>query len=329
MKSLGEFEQFFTDTLRNDLEGLDARRKEVIDRTFLLIVLFGAGIAVSVLSAVYYINPDHPSYNIFLIFIPVGLLITGLIVWGTWARDKEFIKDFKKKVIGRIIQFISSDLHYEPSNFVGVDSFEHSRLFLRNVDRYNGDDMVHGIIDKTQFWFSEVKAEYKTTTTNSKGQRKTTWHTMFKGLFFTADFNKHFEGSTVVLPNRFGNKSLARLMQSLNITRRENAIRLEDPEFNRHFVVYGDDQVESRYVLSTSLMQRITKFREKHNNPLYISFVSSFIYVAIGYSRNLFEPSYFKKLTRFETVREYFEDIQLAVGIVEDMNLNTRIWTKQ
>jgi len=28
-------------------------------------------------------------------------------------------------------------------------------------------------------------------------------------------------------------------------------------------------------------------------------------------------------------VKDYLEDVILAVGIVEDMNLNTRIWTKE
>ena len=30
-----------------------------------------------------------------------------------------------------------------------------------------------------------------------------------------------------------------------------------------------------------------------------------------------------------ETVQDYLEDVLLAVGIVEDLNLNTRIWTKE
>ena len=28
-------------------------------------------------------------------------------------------------------------------------------------------------------------------------------------------------------------------------------------------------------------------------------------------------------------VKEYFEDFHLFIGIVEDLNLNTRIWTKK
>lgn len=325
MKSLQEFESFYNQTLFKEMEVLDARRKRVVSRLLSIIGFTATAMVLSILSAVYLVDPDRDLQFVLVFAGPVVLLLLGVIFWGIWARDKNFVADFKKELIERIIHFISPDLSYQPSNFIGVDSFERSRLFLTNIDRYNGDDYVSGKIDKTQFWFSEVKAEYKTTT--SKGQ--TQWHTIFKGLFFVADFNKHFEGSTVVLPNRHGRSALARILQKVNLSRREKLVKLEDPEFNKYFVVYADDQIESRYVLSPSLMQRLIDFRKKNGNPLHISFVSSFLFLAIGYTKDLFEPSYFKSLTRFETVKPYFEDISLAVGIVEDLNLNTRIWTKQ
>lgn len=329
MKSVQEFESYYTRELHKDLEVLEKRRLQIINRMMLLILIFGAAVAVSVVTATHYLGSAHDYYFFFLIILPVVLLLAWLISWNSWARDKHFTRDFKELVIRRIVSFISPELQYEPYNFVGVDSFERSRIFLRNVDRYKGDDLVHGMIDKTQFWFSEIKAEYKTTSVDHRGRTRTQWHTLFRGLFFIADFNKHFQGSTVVLPNRFGKSALSGMLQRLNLTRREKPVRLEDPDFNRHFVVYGEDQVESRYILSTSLMQRITAFRQKHRNPLFFSFVSSFVYVAIGYSKKLFEPNFFRKLTHFDTVREYFEDIQLATGIVEELNLNTRIWSKR
>jgi hypothetical protein len=325
MKSLQEFENFYNQSLFREMEALDERRKKVLKRLLSIISGTGAGMLLSVLAAIYLVSPEKDQHFILVFVAPVVILLLGVLVWSVYGRDKYFVADFKRQLIEPIIHFISPDLTYQPNNFIGIDSFERSRLFMTSIDRYNGDDYVFGQIDKTQFWFSEVKAEYKTTT--SKGQ--TQWHTIFKGLFFVADFNKHFEGSTVVLPNRLGRGSLARILQKMNLTRREKLIKLEDPEFNKYFVVYGDDQIESRYVLSPSLMQRLIDFRKKQGNPLHISFVSSFLFLAIGYTKDLFEPSYFKSLTHFETVKPYFEDISLAVGIVEDLNLNTRIWTKQ
>ncbi len=330
MKSLHEFELFFEKEMMPDLQLLDKRRNAIVKRSMMVILFTILALLLLVVVYINYGKKSGEDSNI-LWFIIAGVLIVvgGIIAGSAWARDKTFYTDFKTQVIERIVKFVSPDLTYEPKNFIGSDSFQRSRIFLKNVDRYNGDDMVQGKIDKTQVWFSEVKAEYRNTTTDSKGRTKTSWHTIFKGMFFIADFNKHFQTSTVVLPNRLGKGFLATFFNKMNLARREKHVRLEDPDFNKHFVVYGEDQVEARYVLSTSLMRRITEFKIKHPNPLYISFVNSFLYVGIAYKKDLFEPSYFKKLTRFSLVKEFFEDIHLSVSIVEELNLNNRIWTKQ
>ncbi|UCG49610.1 MAG: DUF3137 domain-containing protein, partial [Phycisphaerales bacterium] len=103
----------------------------------------------------------------------------------------------------------------------------------------------------------------------------------------------------------------------------------EDPEFERNFAVYGSDQIEARYILSTSLMSRIVDFKKGSGRKIHLSFVGSRVFVAISYTRSLFEPRIFTTLLDFEPIRGYFEDLQLAVGIVDELNLNTRIWSKE
>ena len=109
---------------------------------------------------------------------------------------------------------------------------------------------------------------------------------------------------------------------------RDQLVKLEDPEFEKHFVVYSKDQIEARYILSTSLMRRIVDFKKKTKKDIHLSFVGSKVYVAISYVRDLFEPRVFQTLLSFEPIQQYFEDLSLAIGIVDDLNLNTRIWTK-
>ena len=144
------------------------------------------------------------------------------------------------------------------------------------------------------------------------------------------DFNKHFKGRTVVLPDTaeklFG--GLGKLFQSWNIGRGE-LVKLEDPEFEKEFAVYGNDQVEARYILSTSLMKRIVDFKRKTGKKIFLSFVGSRVFVAVSFRKDLFEPKVFSTVLAFEPIQEYFEDLQLAIGIVDDLNLNLRIWTKE
>lgn len=82
----------------------------------------------------------------------------------------------------------------------------------------------------------------------------------------------------------------------------------------------------SRYILSTNLMSRLVEFNKKAGRKVYLSFVDGFVYIAIPYRHNLFEPRLFKSMMSFIPLKEYFQDLQLMIGIVEDLNLNRRLW---
>jgi hypothetical protein len=65
------------------------------------------------------------------------------------------------------------------------------------------------------------------------------------------------------------------------------------------------------------------------DKQVYLSFAASKLHVAIAYKKNLFEPKLFQSVLNMQTMQEYLEDLLLVVSIVEELNLNTRIWSKQ
>ena len=320
MRTPEEVRAFFESELRADLEILDAERKKILFRCLLaggIIALIVGGIAL------YFTN--------FIVLFVGG--IVGFILWiviGSWIQGDYRVR-FKRTVVDRLVKFLDPTLHYEPSDCIGQNEFQASQLFLQGIDRYKGEDCVTGTLDKTAIRFSEVHAEYKSTSTDSKGRTKTTWHTIFKGLFFVADFNKEFRGVTVVLPDTaekmFG-KWFGQALQGMNMVR-PDLVKLEDPEFETQFAVHSHDQVEARYILSPALMRRLLDFRAKTGSDVYVSFAHSRVYVALPLQKNLFEPRIVKSLVDVQMVEEFFADLVLATGIVEDLNLNTRIWTKE
>ncbi|MCK4667086.1 DUF3137 domain-containing protein [Candidatus Dependentiae bacterium] len=319
MKTINELWAYYNSDLLPDLQVMEVQRKEVAKKVRNLNIWCGIGVGLSVLF-------------IWLIF-PILTLLALIFVWIYFYKQytKAYHTDFKSKVIYRVIKFIDESLEYSPTNCIPTTTYYASKLFPKSCDRYKGDDYVYGNVGKTKLRFSELHTEYKTETRDAKGNRQTKWHTIFRGIFFIADFNKHFNGETMVLPDTaqklFGNW-LGNLFQSWNFTR-DDLIKLEDPEFERLFVVYGTDQIEARYILSTSLMKRIVDFKKKTGKTIYLSFINNEIYVAVSYNKNLFEPKIFKTLLDFNVIREYYSDLQLALGIIEELNLNTRIWSKQ
>jgi len=174
-----------------------------------------------------------------------------------------------------------------------------------------------------------VTAENKHTTVDKSGSKEE-YIIIFRGLFIIADFNKNFKTRTVVLPDT-AEKMFGKFGQSLQSisSGRGALIRLEDPVFEKEFVVYGDDQVEARYILTPALMQRIVNFKRKWNTTVYLSFRDSKVYIAIRMFKNLFELRLLKPATDYSYIENNLRFLTLLTEIVEDLNLNTRIWTKE
>jgi len=320
MKTLEEIKQFYDSELAGDLEILEKRRKGVL-RKLAYVAIALACITAGVI-AVLTINIAAATPPFFFIPIILSVMIgAGLCVF----ISRDYRMEFKILIIDKIVHFVDENLKYNRTGFIHKSVFMASEIFKTKPNRYKGDDLVQGRIGATEIEFSEVEAKHKSGSGKNRSE-----HVVFKGLFFIGDFHKHFTCRAVVLPDTaqklFGR--LGRKLQSMNFTR-DDLIKLEDPEFEKHFVVYSNDQVEARYILSTSLMRRIVEFKEKSDRKIHLSFIGSKMFVAISYNKDLFEPRLFRTVLDFEPIREYFEDLQLAIGIVDDLNLNTRIWSKR
>ncbi|HRR06636.1 MAG TPA: DUF3137 domain-containing protein, partial [Victivallales bacterium] len=272
----------------------------------------------------------------FFSFIAIVLaIIIGLIIYISCVKAPydSYKLDYKFKLIQKIVKFINPGLSYNPSGGIPQSKYMMSKIFTKVPDRYRAEDYVSGKLDKTFIEFSEIHSEYKTETRDKNGVKHEHWHTIFRGIFIIADFNKDFRGRTLVLPD-IAEKFmgfLGQILQSWNLAR-DQLVKLEDPEFEKLFVVYSTDQIEARYILSTSLMRKLIEFNHKakniYNAKTYFSFVGSKLFVAISSSKNLFEPPIMKAVNEKKILIEYFSFMNLAASIVEDLDLNTRIWSK-
>jgi hypothetical protein len=152
----------------------------------------------------------------------------------------------------------------------------------------------------------------------------------FVGMFAIVDFNKKFDGHTVVLPDVMEKRAgyLAKNFQNLNMARGQ-LVHLEDTEFENNFMVYSTDQVEARYILSTSLMERITQLKRKIDRPILLSFNKNKLYLGVQHPHGFLCLDKEKSLLHSNIFEKIHEDIKTAIGIVEDLNLNTRIWKNE
>lgn len=320
MKSAGELTDFFYDELFDELQTLETHRKTILAKL----------IRVNIVLA--------------LVFIPIFIWMAGadgihdslfipLVIWA--AIDgiaykyltSDYTHHFKKQIIEPLIRAIDPGLHYSHHMHISQYNFKRSHLFSEHFDRYRGNDLVKGTVNGIHMQFSDLHVERRTSGRNGKEE----WLTIFQGLYIDCEFNKHFKGRTVVLPDHaekvFGSM-IGGWLQSNNTSRGE-LVRMDSPAFEKEFVVYGSDQIEARYLLTHSMMQRLLELKKRSgDHPVFISFNGGHIYIAVAYGKDMFEPTVFTSLLRYRQANEYIMILKNTIGIVEELKLNERLWTK-
>lgn len=247
------------------------------------------------------------------------LVIAGVLVAGfTYAIPGftayvNYRARFKREVVAEIFRVVSPGATYAPNSHMQQAVFERSGLFDTRGG-LSGDDLVRGRIGETPFEACEMNRHYSTGGKNSRTI------TVFHGLFFRFDFNKTIHGRTYVQPQRVSNMCMAS---------RDDLARvpLENVEFEKAFEAFSTNPVEARYILTPALMERILAIHQTTGRQVCLAFVDNLAFVAIEYGRSLFEPS-IKETTTFAALEEMAEHFRLAELVVRELDLNTRIWTK-
>ena len=298
------------------LEELEKHRKAIRNKVLLSAVLLAGGLAgVKVLTG----DRIDDLFLVFGWFVTFGILKKFLTLG--------YGKDFKSRVIGSLVHSMNGNLDYRPGSHLSRETFEQSGLFPQRIDRFDGNDLVEGEIEGVLLRFSDVVAKKKTE--DAKG--KTSWQVLFRGLFIVSESNKDFQGRTVVLPDTaesmFGSL-VGGWLQSKN-PGRDPLVRMDDPEFEKKFVVYGTDQIEARYLLTPAMMKRLLAFREERGCDVYVSFVDSHINLAVSYDDDLFEAPLFSSLLDRRKTMEYIETMMQAIGVVEELQLHRKLWSKR
>jgi hypothetical protein len=325
MLNAAEFKSFYDRELLPSLQTLEGDRKKLMTGGYKWAAIGLIPFAISVLL----VGGNVAEGSWFLLFAGVGLG-GGLYLILNYKKIGEIQTRFKNEVIAKMIKAIDPSLSYQAHGLISSSDYHKSKLYLSEINKYKGDDLVTGMVGKTAIRFSELLTQMERETRDSKGNTSKSVTTVFKGLFFVGDFNKKFIGETIVLPdtaeNLFG--SLGTMLQKWNI-KREQLVKMEDPEFEKAFCVYSNDQVEARYILSTSLMQRILQFKLKAKATVSMSFIANEVFIGVPLSSNLFEAPFFSSMVNYDRIENFNKYLILFIGIVEDLNLNTRIWTKE
>ena len=255
-------------------------------------------------------------------------------------RIESFILECKTKLFKSILELIIDELEYYPNQFFKYKVVKESQLFREfSYDSLNdekceikikGGDFVNGLFDNNPIEFCELDLTYI-----DRNGSETKAHTMFHGLFLIADVDKNFKSKTIIkaVPLVLGGFDRF-LFETLNPnpkTNRWKNISVQNLLFNKHYVVSGIDEIETRKILSPIVLENLANFAEKYPKDILISFINNKMYFALSMGSfldpdlsDLIRSVRFNKNLLKNDAYKIYEEIDLAINILNDLRLNSR-----
>ncbi|MCD8024480.1 MAG: DUF3137 domain-containing protein, partial [Candidatus Gastranaerophilales bacterium] len=219
---------------------LEAERKRTLRKAiFLAISFFGLAFVFFCLMIAL-----KSRYNIDDQIAGFGTL--ALIVVGFALFEFESIK-FTRNLKDRIMPIICSvfgKLKWlkNPHNTIYEPFFLES-AFVKPYDRSSFDDVFKGEYKDVKYQI--IEGEFRKVVRRGKRRYE---EILFDGVILKVDMNKDFTSHTIIQADTF-----MHISPSLKLKHTE----LEDVVFEKKFDVFTNDEIDARYLITTSFMQRL------------------------------------------------------------------------
>lgn len=221
-------------------------------------------------------------------------------------------KDFENKIKAKIMPEVCKcfgNLRWKEERYFGGEIFMKSCV----VPDFNSevyDDVFKGSFQGVNIDIVESKYEI--------GIDDRTTIPVFSGVILKLDMNKPFKGHTVIKPN-----TLISMPPSPYLHHTE----LEDLEFNKKFDVYTNDEVEARYLITPSFMERLKNVRTAFNADKYTcAFYDSSLIIALSTNKDLFSLcSLIKPIDDKKQFYQMYEEMESIMKLIEHFKVNQKI----
>lgn len=246
-------------------------------------------------------------------FAAFGAFFVSSIFYGRMAKVR---RKAKGELMPVLCEQIGLDYSIHPPEHV-IFPFDQLSI-IPSYDEKKLEDYIVGKVEGIEFKLLEAKLV--NVSRDSKG--RTSRSTVFNGFLVEFDFHKNFSGQTVITKDH---TVIGNFFSGFG--KGGDRVKLEDREFEDEFEVHSTDQVEARYLLTPTFMERMLIFsRLESVKQLQLAFKNGSIYMAIKRNGNAFEGGSFK-LNDPELIQKNIKDIAMIFDMVIELNLtqNTKI----
>lgn len=292
-------------------------------------VLYVVGISV-VIYLYFSLSPAGvaPS-NTFKYFSCFAIVLLVMLL----PSKSRFRNRVKSVLFSEIFKFFG-DYVYNPErrgeSLIGgstIDEVYRKFIIMPTFAMREAEDFVSGNYKGVDLQFEELSifSNAKAIGTKSFSNLQESRKTLFRGAVVILSFNKKFSGQTVVRSSSgkvvdFINSALDGNISSMQ------KVELEDPEFGKMFEVFSENQIEARYLLTTSFMERLKNLSGFFQcTGVKVNFCENMLLLMFDGSANLFEPgSIFKEINLVDQCRTALDQMGMIFEIIEILKLDQR-----
>ena len=269
-------------------------------------LMIGGGVAVALGLGGFLI---WRQWDIVAVILFMVAIVAGIVAYQPLAKVGETLKRQYCSAIADAMGATFAMGAFEPPAFDRLRALN----LVPGFSRSSFEDLFRGTYKSSAFELYEGHLEQRHT--DSKG--RTRYTTVFRGQLIRMHFPREFLGVTIVrrdagVFNVFGGGKA----QGQKLER----VRLVDSRLERAFEVWGNDQVEARYLLHPVMMERLLELETKlHGKRLRCAFEGGDVLVAVE-GGNLFEPGdLFKPLVDPARAKRIVDEISGVFGVMDQV----------
>ena len=304
-----KFKKLFDEKLSGTLSTYEAERVSTLHEVLITIpVLLIIG-SVLVALSFYLQSLSVWTYVVATVALFGIIFLVGACFVYSGAK-KNFENKIKKKIMPKILKLFG-DLEHTNKAYIRDFDFEKSYV-VPQFTQFKTDDIITGTYNDVNVDIIEAEL------TQKEGKYE---GIVFDGIILMLDFNKSINSSNIIVTSK------SRPLRYFRDFSKFKKIKLEDIKFRKLFSVYSNDEVESRYVLTTAFMERLNnmKFAFKADN-ITMAFYEDKLYISIYTEKDMFSvASLIKPLSEYKQYATMFKQIESVLAIIDLLKLNQKI----
>lgn len=239
--------------------------------------------------------------------VKLSIILYTLSYFAWFWIKKGFENSIKEKIMPTVCNCFGN-MKWSHDSYSGGKVFSESCV----VPQFTGeeyDDIFRGTYRDINIEI--VEPEYEIGSGKSR-------RTVFNGVIVKLDMNKPFTSHTVIKPN-----SLMHISPSSDL----HFTELEDVEFNKKFDVYTNDEVDARYLITPSFMERLKNMKTAFGaNNVSCAFFGNLLIVALPTRKDLFSIcSLIKPIDDRKQYFQMYEEIVSIIKLIDHFKLNQKI----